>query len=74
MSEVTVAVVPNEAEANIVLGLLRANGIEASTRGSTLTSGVWPTGATSPIEIVVKESDAASAQELLDSQPDEAPE
>ena len=68
------AVVPNEAEANIVLGLLRSNGIEASPRGSALTQGVWPTGAGSPIEIVVEEGDAAQAQELLDSRPDEASE
>ena len=64
--------VSNEGEANIILGLLRANGIEASPRGSALSSGVWPTGASSPIEIVVEESDAEKAQELLDSQPDES--
>jgi type III secretory pathway lipoprotein EscJ len=70
MSEVTVAVVPNEAEANIVLGLLRANGIEASPRGSSLSQGVWPTGASSPIEVVVEESDAERAREILESQTD----
>ena len=70
MGVVAVAVASNEAEADIILGLLRANGIEASLRGSTLSQGVWPTGATSPIEVVVDESDAATAQELLDSQPE----
>jgi hypothetical protein len=69
MGVVTVAVVPNEAEANIVLGLLRSNGIEASPRGPALTQGVWPTGAGSPIEVVVAESDADQARALLDSQP-----
>ena len=60
--------VPNEAEADIILGLLRANGIKAALRGSVMTQGVWPVGATSPIEVVVDESDAARAQEILDSQ------
>jgi hypothetical protein len=31
-------------------------------------------GGTSPVEVVVDESDAAEARELLDSQTDEAPE
>jgi type III secretory pathway lipoprotein EscJ len=74
MSVVVVAVVPNEAEADMILGLLRANGIEASHRGSTMTQSVWPMGGTSPIEVVVDESDAARAQELLDSEADPAPE
>ena len=74
MSAVTVAVVPNEAEADMILGLLRANGIEASHRGSTMTQSVWPMGRTSPIEVVVDESDATQARELLDSQADEASE
>jgi type III secretory pathway lipoprotein EscJ len=74
MSVVVVAVIPNEAEADMILGLLRANGIEASHRGSTMTQSVWPMGGTSPIEVVVDESDAARAQELLDSEADPAPE
>ena len=74
MSEVTVAVVPTESEADMVLGLLRANGIEANLRGAALSAGVWPTGASSPVEVVVDESDAAQARELLDSPPAEASE
>jgi len=74
VSQVTVAVVPNEAEAEIILGLLRSNGIEASHRGSAMNQSVLPMGATSPVEVVVDESDAAQARELLDSQADEAPE
>jgi type III secretory pathway lipoprotein EscJ len=74
MSVVVVAVIPNEAEADMILGLLRANGIEASHRGSTMTQSVWPMGGTSPIEVVVDESNAARAQELLDSEADPAPE
>jgi hypothetical protein len=62
-------VVSNEGEADIILGLLRANGIEASHRGSGWTPGVWPMGAGSPIEVVVDESDAEKARDLLDSQP-----
>jgi hypothetical protein len=72
MSAVTVAVVPNEAEADMILGLLRANGIEASHRGSAMNSSVLPMGGTSPIEVVVDDSDAAQARELLDSQAEEA--
>lgn len=67
MSVVTIAVVPNQAEADMVVGLLRANDIDASHGGSALSQGVWPT-AGSPIEVVVDESDAARAQEILDSQ------
>lgn len=74
MSVITVAVVPNEAEADMILGLLRANGIEASHRGSTMTQSVWPMGGTSPIEVVVDENDAARAHELLDGPTDEASE
>jgi len=74
VTAVTVAVVPNEAEADMILGLLRSNGIEASHRGSTMTQSVWPMGGTSPIEVVVDESDAAQARELLGSQTGEAPE
>jgi type III secretory pathway lipoprotein EscJ len=74
VSQVTVAVVPNEAEADIILGLLRSNGIEASHRGSVMNQSVLPMGGTSPVEVVVDESDAAEARELLDSQTDEAPE
>jgi len=72
MSVVTVAVVPNEAEADMILGLLRSNGLEASHRGSTMNSSVLPMGATSPVEVVVDESDVAQARELLDSQGDTA--
>jgi hypothetical protein len=71
VSVVAVATVPSEAEADIILGLLRANGIEASYRGSVMTQSVLPMGATSPVEVVVDESDAARARELLDSQTDE---
>lgn len=74
MSAVTVAVVPNEAEADMILGLLRANGIEASHGGSAMNQSVLPMGATSPIEVVVDESDAAQARELLGSQADAASE
>jgi putative signal transducing protein len=64
MSAVTVAVVPNEAEADIILGLLRANGIEASHRGSAMNQSVLPMSG-SAIEVFVDESDAAQARELL---------
>jgi type III secretory pathway lipoprotein EscJ len=74
VTAVTVAVVPNEAEADMILGLLRSNGIEASQRGSTMTQSVWPMGGTSPIEVVVDESDATEAREILDSQAAEASE
>jgi hypothetical protein len=65
-----VAVAPNEAEASLILGLLRANGIAATHRESDLTQGVWPVGGTSPIEVVVDESDADRARELLENQAD----
>jgi len=55
----------------MILGLLRANGIEGAYRGSVMNQSVLPMGATSPVEVVVDESDAAQARELLDSQTDE---
>jgi hypothetical protein len=65
MSGVRLTVVPDEGEADIICGLLRANGIKSSHRGTLLTEGIWPVGSTSPIEVMVDESDLARARKVL---------
>jgi Putative prokaryotic signal transducing protein len=63
---VTLTVVHDETEADVVCGLLRANGIECSYRksdmGAGATSGLGQAG---PIEVLVDAGDLAEAQELL---------
>jgi type III secretory pathway lipoprotein EscJ len=66
MSAVTLTVVHDEAEANVVCGFLRANGIKCSYRNTDMPASVWPIGSTSPIEVVVEESEFASAQKVLE--------
>lgn len=67
MAAVTLVVVPNDAEADIIRGLLGSNGIESWHRGTQFTEGVWPMGATSPIEVLVDEKDLEQARKLLES-------
>jgi Putative prokaryotic signal transducing protein len=65
---VTLTVVHDETEADVLCGLLRANGIECSYRksdmGAGATSGLGQAG---PIEVLVKADDLAEAQKLLAS-------
>ena len=67
MSLVTLTVVHDEAEAEVVCGLLRANGIACSYRKTDLAAGAWTGGFArgGPIELLVNEEDLVSALELL---------
>jgi hypothetical protein len=64
---VVLTVVHDEAEAEIICGLLRANGIECSYRNTDLAAGAWTVGFASggPIELLVNEEDIVAARELL---------
>ena len=68
MSAVTLTVVHDEMEADVVCGMLRANAIECSHR-KTNVAGAWTVGFASggPIEILVDELDLAAARELVSS-------
>jgi Putative prokaryotic signal transducing protein len=69
MAAVTLTVVPNELEAEVICGSLRANGIACTYRKTDMAAG-WTMGtiAGGPIEVLVDESDLAAARELV--QPD----
>ncbi|HEY2354264.1 MAG TPA: DUF2007 domain-containing protein [Gaiellaceae bacterium] len=63
---VRVAVAPNTAAAAIIAGMLRANGVECEVRQTNFGAGSMdgmPGGAQ---QILVRESDAATARALLD--------
>ena len=62
----TLTVVANEMEAEVICGSLRANGIACDYR-KTNVAAVWTLGAGAggPIEILVDESDLGAAQELV---------
>jgi Putative prokaryotic signal transducing protein len=61
--------VHDEAEAEMVCGLLRTNGVECSYRKSDLAAGAWTGGFArgGPIELLVNEEDIVTARELLPS-------
>lgn len=63
----TLTVVHDEAEAELLCGLLRTNGIECSFRKTDVAAGAW-TGAFArggPIEVLVNEDDVVAARRLL---------
>ena len=64
---VTLTVVHDEAEAEIVCGLLRANGIECSYRKTDVAAGSWTGGFArgGPVELLVNREDVVRARELL---------
>lgn len=66
MSAVTLTVVHDEMEADVVCGLLQANDIECFHR-KTDVAGAWTTGFArgGPIEVLVDERDLAAARALL---------
>jgi hypothetical protein len=65
---VTLTVVHDETEADVLCGLLRANGIECSYRKSDMAAGsTMGIGQGGPFEILVSQDDLAEAQELLAS-------
>jgi Putative prokaryotic signal transducing protein len=66
VAPVTLTVVANEMEAEVLCGSLRANGIACDYR-KTNVAAVWTlgTGAGGPIEVLVDESDLEAAQALV---------
>jgi Putative prokaryotic signal transducing protein len=63
---VALTVVQNESEAEVVCGLLRANGIACSYEQTNFGAGAadgFPRGG--PVEIFVAEGDAPQAKKLL---------
>jgi hypothetical protein len=65
MGVVTLTVVQNEPEADVVVGLLRASGIKSFHRTTEMSSSAY--GNMSPVEVVVDESDLARAQKVLET-------
>ena len=65
MGVVTLTVVQNEPEADVVVGLLRATGIKSFHRSTEMSSSAY--GSMSPVEVVVDESDLAKAQKVLEA-------
>jgi Putative prokaryotic signal transducing protein len=64
---VTLTVVPNEAEAEVVCGMLRANGIACGYEQTNFGAGAadgFPRGGA--VEIFVADEDAQPARQLLD--------
>jgi hypothetical protein len=65
---VVVTVVPTEAEAEMVCGLLRANGIECAYRDTdAIDSQLEDFAPAGPREIIVREADLEDAKSLLPS-------
>lgn len=63
---ISLTVVQNEAEANVICGMLRANGIACGYEQTNFGAGAadgFPRGG--PVEIFVGEADAQKARELL---------
>lgn len=62
----TLTVVHDEMEADVVCGMLRTNAIECFYRKTNM-AGAWTTGFArgGPIEVLVDELDLAAARELL---------
>jgi hypothetical protein len=65
MGVVTLTVVENEPEAEVVCGLLRSSGIKCFHRTTEMSSSAY--GAMSPTEVVVDEADLARAQQVLET-------
>ena len=59
--------VQDEVEAEALLGLLRAKGIECWCRRTDIAAGAWTGWACTggPLEVVVSEKDLDAARELL---------
>jgi hypothetical protein len=67
---VRVAIVQNEPEAELAIGLLKTEGIRAMWRPTNFAaggvSGGWVTGEIGPVEVLVRPEDAERAKELLE--------
>jgi hypothetical protein len=73
--EVVVSVVETEPEAQIVVGLLRSNGIDSYYRDTEeIDSPLEDFTAAGSREIVVHAADAETARELLAAEPADPPE
>jgi hypothetical protein len=68
----TLTIVHDEAEAEMLCGLLRANGIECGYRKTDVAAGAWTSGFATggPIEVLVDERDLATARELVSAAAD----
>jgi len=63
---VTLTVVRNELEADVLCGLLRENGIECFHRGTDAAAvGIYGETSGGPTEVLVEEHDLAAARALL---------
>ena len=67
MGVITLTVVENEPEAEVICGLLRSSGVKCFHRPTNFPSSAYPLGGVSPIEVVVDESDLARAQQVLET-------
>jgi hypothetical protein len=63
----TLTVVHDESEAEMVSGLLRANGIECSYRKTDIAAGAWTGGFArgGPVEVLVNDDDLVAARALI---------
>jgi hypothetical protein len=69
--EVVVMVVSSESEADVVCGLLRANGIECAYRDTeAIDSTIEDFIASGPREILVRAADLDAARDLLAQSPE----
>ena len=66
MGVVTLTVVENEPEAEVICGLLRSSGIKCFHRSTNFESSAYPLGSVSPTEVVVDETDLARARQVLE--------
>jgi hypothetical protein len=67
MNRVTVAVVPSRAQADLVVGLLNANGVRASYFADD-AGGQEPQLQLNGVRVTVAIEDAAAAQEILSTE------
>ncbi len=68
VTPVTLTVVPNEMEAEVICGALRAGGIACNYRKTDMAAGLtMGTVGGGPIEVLVDESDLAAAKSLVET-------
>ena len=72
MTAATLTIVHDEAEAEMLCGLLRANGIECGYRKTDVAAGAWTSGFAGggPIEVLLDERDLPTARELVSAAAD----
>jgi hypothetical protein len=67
VNDVTVAVVPSRAEAELVVGLLRANGVRAGYRADD-AGGQEPQLQLTGVRVLVPAEDEAAARQILSTE------